>query len=209
MSEAFDEFLMDSRLGIKTTGRNDKHAGLHYYPYEPTDYAVLERIVQAEFLEKEDVLLDYGCGMGRVPIFMHDKIGCKGIGVENVKEFYKQAVENVKHCGKEEELQFVCGNAEKYSVPDDVTACFFFNPFDIGVFRGVMKQIVESYQRRNRRIRLFCYYPHVEYIACLASMPEVDFVDEIDCKDLFAKQDARNLVMIYEIGGLFVKPRQS
>lgn len=199
MNNDFDEYLLDSELGIRTTGRNDRHSDTHRYPYEPTAYAVLARMLESEYLQAEDVVLDYGCGMGRVPIYLNKKLGCQGIGIELVKEFYLTACENAIRSDCDAEVEFICGKAEEYELSDDVTACFFFNPFDIGIFRGVMKRITDSYEEHPRRIRLFFYYPQDEYIAFLMTRPQLEFVDEIDCVDLFAGNDSRNRVMVFEI----------
>lgn len=196
--EDFSEFLIDSKLGIKTTGRNDKHSDTHRYPYEPTSYTVLDRLIASEYITGEDVLLDYGCGMGRVPIYLSHELGCKGYGIELIKEFYTRAMANASVINMHN-VFFTHGKAEKFKLPSDVTACFFFNPFDIGIMRGVMKQILKSYEEEPRTIRLFFYYPQDEYIAYLSTIPELDFVDEVDCTDLFAVNQSRNRIIIFEL----------
>lgn len=112
MSPKFDEYLIDAQLGIKTVGRNEKHADTHRYPYEPTEYFVLDRLMESGYIDNQDVLMDYGCGMGRVPIYLHNKIGCRGYGIEFVKEFYEQASENAKVSGYDGKILFVRGRAE-------------------------------------------------------------------------------------------------
>ena len=198
MSDEFKDFLIDKELKIKTTGRNEKHADTRRYPYEPTSYTVMDRMIESEYISKDDVIIDYGSGMGRVPIYLNYMMGIKGIGIEFVKEFYKEACNNAKQNGCQGNVEFINAKAEEYELPDSVTVCFFFNPFDIGIFRGVMKHIISSYYNRPRRIRLFFYYPQDEYIAFLMSVPEIEFVDEIDCMDLFEKDDDRNRIMIFE-----------
>lgn len=193
------EKKIDSQLGIQTIGRNDEHSDTHRYPYEATSYAVLDRLIDSEYLCSEDVVMDYGCGMGRVPIYLYSRLGCNGYGIEFVEEFFERACENAKAAGCEAQVKFACGAAEKYELPTDVTACFFFNPFDIGIMRGVMKRILRSYDEMPRDIRLFFYYPQDEYIAFLSMIPELDFVDEIDCMELFEGDDNRNRIMIFEI----------
>lgn len=199
MNEAFNDYLMDSKLHIRTTGRDATHSDSHRYPYEPTTYSVLDRIVLSEYLDKTDCVLDYGCGKGRVSIYLHARLGCKGYGVELVEEFCNIAKQNAASNRCEDRVCFDVGRAERYLVPDDVTVCFFFNPFDLGIMRGVMTRILESYDKNPRRIRLFFYYPQDEYVAYLSTIPELDFVDEIDCMDLFTGMDTRNRVMIFEI----------
>ena len=56
----------DKLLGIKTTGRDDSISDLTRYPYEPTDYRVLEMLAGTGYIDKSNTLLDYGCGKGRV-----------------------------------------------------------------------------------------------------------------------------------------------
>lgn len=209
MKEEFDEFLNDSKLHIKTTGRDDRYSNRMTYAYEPTTYTVLKRIAESGLIEKEDVLLDYGCGLGRVPIYMHDSLGCKCIGIEIVPTFFQQTCDNIRQYLKEQSKkakrkvddQFLtasCIRAEEYEVPSDVTACFFFNPFDISIMRNVVQRLKASYNLCPRNIKLFIYYPQSEYVAFLSTVPEISFLDEIDCTDLFEPLDERNRVVIYE-----------
>ena len=60
----------ENLLRIKTTGRDDTRSDTFRYPYEPTSYEVLERLANTGFIGKNNTLLDYGCGKGRVSIFM-------------------------------------------------------------------------------------------------------------------------------------------
>ena len=52
--------------------------------------------------------------------------------------------------------------------------------------------------KHARTMRLFFYYPQDEYVSFLMSVDELDFVDEIDCVDLFEENDDRNRVLIFE-----------
>lgn len=205
MSEDFDDFLIDAQLGIDTTGRNAKFSDAFRYPYEPTSYSVLNRIVEENYIRKEDVLVDYGCGKGRVPIYMNYKVGCRGIGIELISDFVELAEQNgiryMKGKMKTQELgnlAFVCEAAEKWEVPSDTSCFFFFNPFSIEILRGVMARLLDSFYENPRAMRLFFYYPQDEYIAYLSTVEELCFADEIDCTDLFPEKDARNRVMIFE-----------
>ncbi|MGX8703721.1 MAG: SAM-dependent methyltransferase, partial [bacterium] len=77
----------DKLLRIKTSGRDDSHADQYRYPYEPTPYSVLERLASSEYIGKSNILLDYGCGKGRVNIFMSSRTGCHGSGIEFDPDF--------------------------------------------------------------------------------------------------------------------------
>ena len=73
----------DKLLKIHTTGRDDSNADQHRYPYEPTPYSVLERLGNSGWIRKENTLLDYGCGKGRVDFFLSYQTRCHSIGVED------------------------------------------------------------------------------------------------------------------------------
>lgn len=64
-----NENTWDKLLQIKTTGRDDSDADQYCYPYESTPYSVLERLANSGLISKKDVVLDYGCGKGRVSFF--------------------------------------------------------------------------------------------------------------------------------------------
>ena len=64
------ESAWDKLLQIKTTGRDDTNADQYRHPYEPTPYCVLERLAGSGLWGKDDVVLDYGCGKGRVGFFL-------------------------------------------------------------------------------------------------------------------------------------------
>ena len=53
-----EEKQWDRLLKIKTLGRDDSNADQYRYPYEPTPYAVLERLANSGRIRKGDTLLD-------------------------------------------------------------------------------------------------------------------------------------------------------
>ena len=80
----------DKLLQIKTTGRDDTHADVYRYPYEPTPYSVLERLANAGYIRKGNTLLDYGCGKGRVDFFLSWQTRCHSVGVEYDERIYER-----------------------------------------------------------------------------------------------------------------------
>ena len=205
MKADFEDYLVDAKLHIDTVGRNDSYSTDHLYPYEPTSYPVLDRLIENGYITGTDQVLDYGCGKGRVPIYLNHKLGCRTIGVELVDDFFNDAVKNLEKYKKsarsvtEDDISLVHLSAQTYDIPSTVNRFFFFNPFSIEVFKSVMKKVIESYYEKKRRMVLFFYYPQDEYIAYLSGIDDVMFVDEIDCTDLFPEKDDRNRIMIYEL----------
>ena len=90
-------------------------------------------------------------------------------------------------------------NAEKYEVPSEVNRCYFFNPFSVEILRKVMARIMESYYDNPREIMLMFYYPSEEYISYLMTVDGLSFYDEINCGDLFERDNERERIMIFEV----------
>ena len=189
----------DKLLQIATVGRDDKNADEYRYPYEPTPYCVLERLAETELFGREDTVLDYGCGKGRVGFFLSYKTGTRSIGIEYDERIYKNALENQKSAASRAKSDFVLTRAEEYEVPADVSRCYFFNPFSLEILQKVMARIIESYYAAPREILLFFYYPSDEYIAYLMTVDELEFYDEIECDDLFDGNDPRERIMIFTL----------
>ena len=188
----------DKLLQIKTTGRDDTNADEYHHPYEPTPYCVLERLVCSGFFGKDDVVLDYGCGKGRVSFFLSYRTKANTIGIEYDDRIYESALENRKSTISRVKPDFVLTRAEEYEVPPSVNRCYFFNPFSVEILHKVMARIIESWYEHPREIFLFFYYPADEYISYLMTVDELDFYDEIECDDLFAG-DARERIMIFQL----------
>lgn len=193
-----NENTWDTLLQIQTAGRDETRADAYHHPYEPTPYSVLERLANSGLVGKADVVLDYGCGKGRVGFFLSYRTKATTIGIEYDDRIYGSALENQKAAVSRAKARFVWTRAEEYKVPPDVNRCYFFNPFSVEIFRKVMARIIESYYAHPRELFLFFYYPSDEYISYLMTVDELEFYDEIECDDLFAG-DARERIMIFQL----------
>ena len=193
------ETTWDKLLQIKTTGRDDSHADRFHHPYEPTPYSVLERLANKGFIGKRDVVLDYGCGKGRVDFFLSYQTKARTVGIEYDERIYQGALENLKTTISRIKPDFVLTRAEEYEVPAEVNRCYFFNPFTVEILHKVMARILESWYAQPREILLFFYYPADDYISCLMTVDELEFYDEIECDDLFAGNDPRERIMIFQL----------
>ena len=192
-----NENTWDKHLKIKTTGRDDSKSDQYRYPYEPTPYSVLERLANSGFIRKKDVVLDYGCGKGRVDFFLAYQTKAHTIGIEYDERVLNSALDNQKTFISRAKTDFVLARAEEYEVSPEVNRCYFFNPFSVELLHKVMARIIESYYENQREILLFFYYPSEEYISYLMTVDELVFYDEIDCSDLFGGNDLRERIMIY------------
>lgn len=191
----------DKLLQINTGGRDDAGADEYHHPYEPTPYSVLERLADSGFFGKDDALLDYGCGKGRVGFFLSYRTQARSIGIEYDERIFGGALENRKTVISRIKPEFVLERAEVYGVPAQVNRCYFFNPFSVEIFQKVMARILDSWYENPRELYLFFYYPSDEYIAWLMTVDELDFFDEIECGDLFGGSDPRERIMIFRLPG--------
>ena len=195
------ENTWDASLHIQTTGRDETNADTWHHPYEPTPYVVLERLADSGLISREDVLLDYGCGKGRVGFFLSYRTKAKTIGIEYDEHIYEGALKNQKTAVSGAKAEFVLSPAESYAVPGDVNRCYFFNPFSVEILQKVMARIIESYYENPRELLLFFYYPSDAYISYLMRVEELEFYDEIECDDLFAGRDLRERILIFQLPG--------
>ena len=196
-----NENTWDKLLKIKTSGRDDSNADQYHYPYEPTPYSVLERLANSGFISKRDVVLDYGCGKGRVDFFLSYQVKASTIGIEYDERIYQSAMENKETAISRTKTEFVLARAEEYNVSLQVNRCYFFNPFSVEILRKVMARIMESYYETPREIFFFFYYPSEEYISYLMMVDELEFYDEIECSDLFEGNDVRERILIFKLQG--------
>ena len=202
----------DKKLNIDTTGRDASKEDEYHYPYEPTPYSVLERLVESGYISQENIVIDYGCGKGRVGFFLNHQLNCSVIGIDFDERMYEAAQGNLRKFDsglnlqaanmfdKQQEetygIRFYRASAERYEI-ENADTFYFFNPFSVEVLQSVIGRIKKSYYENPREMQLFLYYPSDEYISCLMTVPELCFVDEIDCRDLFGGNDERERIIIF------------
>ena len=116
---ADNETTWDKLLQIKTSGRDDSNSDQYRYPYEPTPYSVLERLANSGLIRKKDVVLDYGCGKGRVEFFLSYQTKAHTMGVEYDERIFQGTLENRKTAVSRERTKFILARAEEYSVPSE------------------------------------------------------------------------------------------
>ena len=131
--------------------------------------------------------------------FLSHQTRAKTIGIEYDSHIFEAAQENLKTVHSAVKPQFVLADAETYGVPEEVNRCWFFNPFSVEILHKVMARILDSYYENPREIFLFFYYPDDDYIAYLMTVDELEFYDEIECDDLFAGNNMRERILIFQL----------
>ena len=190
----------DNLLGIKTTGRDDSISDLTRFPYEPTDYHVLEQVASTGLIGKKNTLLDYGCGKGRVSFFLSSQTKCRSIGIEYNPRLLERAKLNQENAPRGHLVTLVQADAADFIVPQKADRAFFFNPFSVDILRRVMANLLISCTEHPREFLLFFYYPSEFYLEYLAALPRLTLVDTIDCHT-GSEADPREKLLIYQTTG--------
>ncbi len=192
-------------LNIKT-GQDMKklHPITHYHPYEPTPYSALEELFKHYEVKKDDQIVDFGCGKGRLNFFIHYFYGANVTGIELDEIFYQDAVENReryfdKNKKKSSSIQFHCCLAEEYSINGLDNRFYFFNPFSVHIFKKIIHNILSSLETDPRDMEVVLYYPSEDYIHFLENQTVFELKQEILLPDEYPKnQNERFLIYRYE-----------
>ena len=102
----------DKLLQIQTCGRDETNADEYHHPYEPTPYSVLDRLANSGLIGEDDVVLDYGCGKGRVGFFLSYRAKAKTIGIEYDDRIYQGALNHPKSLVRNRALHILAANAQ-------------------------------------------------------------------------------------------------
>lgn len=188
----------EKKLNIRTAAADYEKDDRHHNRYEPTEYAVLERLAASGRIEKGDVLVDYGCGKGRVGFFLNYALGIDTVGVEYSPEIYRAAEQNRQDYVRSTGVDFVCESAENYEI-GRANCFYFFNPFSVSILQAVIGKILASYYENPRPMRLFFYYATDEYLNILMTEDALEPDGEIDCRDLFHNDDPREKILVFKI----------
>src|SRR5699024_6052385 len=128
--------------------------GSQYNRYEATPYQALEKFFAAHPLDKEDRVVDFGCGRGRVTFYIHDKFQIPVTGIEANDKTFTEALKNKEtyrrkrsHIQAPISLEF--NLAEQYDIQAEDTCFYFFNPFSLQIFKQVVMNIKRSLRENH------------------------------------------------------------
>lgn len=197
--------MTDDKLGIRTEEiQDDGSDTYHFHRYEPTPYEVLEKLFSYYTPEKEDVIVDYGCGLGRLNFYIENRYSLCSTGVEYSYEYYRRALENLdNYKGKRDNITFIHCAAEDYVVSQKETVFYFFNPFSLDIFRRVINQILISWQQSPRTLTLILYYPEDDTIFYLENHTSFRLHDEIAASEQ-VRSDRRERFCLYRLEDSFL-----
>lgn len=172
-----DERQRDLQLGIRTIGiREWKNEDGPYNRYEATPYLALDRLFENYTLPKDARLVDFGCGRGRVSFYVHYHYDIPVVGIENNDQTFDELLTNEmtyeRHLGPiDVPLYFEFNLAENYEIQTIDNVFYFFNPFSLKIFRGVLQNILKSYEEHERQMDIIFYYPLASFKRVLDESP--------------------------------------
>lgn len=198
------EQYYDELLNIQTGGiQKEFNKSLHYHRYEPTPYSALEHLFKNYELKSTDRVVDFGCGKGRLPFFIHYQFQASVVGIEMNKTFYQEAVENQagylnKMKKNSDQIQFHCCLAEKYKINSLDNRFYFFNPFSVQIFMKIINNILLSAEKSARDIEIVLYYGSKDYTYFLEKQTAFELKEEILLEDL-SERNPYERFLIYRL----------
>lgn len=75
-------------------------------PYVKTPMDVVERMLEMADIAEDDILVDLGCGDGRIVITAAKKYGSRGIGIDLEPQRIQESMANAKAAGVEDLVEF-------------------------------------------------------------------------------------------------------
>lgn len=158
--------LLERRAGITTTGvitREELGHSSECWGYEVSGWTTLRRILRRGEVDHDDVFIDFGSGLGRVLYQAAQRYPLRRVeGVELSAELTAIARRNLdptRHRLRCRDVRLVTSDVLDYEIPDDLTIAYLYNPFTDAIFQTVVDRLVESVQRRPRRLRLIYLNP--------------------------------------------------
>jgi precorrin-6B methylase 2 len=96
-------------------------------PFLATPSELIDPLFALAGLNRTDVLLDFGCGDGRIAIEAAKRVGCRALGVDTNAKLIQLANQRARQAGVADRVEFSCKDASKARL-DEVSVVFIFMP---------------------------------------------------------------------------------
>jgi SAM-dependent methyltransferase len=162
-SERLGDRFLDRDLRTAGQVQEPEHDHPERVQYVPSPWHVLPRALRYLRVSEDDVFVDFGCGKGRILHQAAKRPFRRVIGVEIspvLADIARRAVAQNAHQHRCRDVQVVASDVRDFQVPDDLTVGYLFHPFKDETLDAVMRHIVESLDRKPRRVRLIYVHPY-------------------------------------------------
>lgn len=117
-------------------------------PFHATPEDVVDRMLALAQVTKDDVVLDLGCGDGRIPIRAAQKYGARGIGVDIDPELIERSKANARKAGVENLVEFRVEDA----LETDVSKATVVTLYMLSSFNAKLRPILWSNLHPGSRV---------------------------------------------------------
>jgi 16S rRNA G966 N2-methylase RsmD len=161
INEIVDNYIYDFLNNVETHKRVGKSTKLYTY-YGPVYYSVIKESFQYIQNINQLILIDIGCGKGKV-LFTGLNFGFKSIiGIDIKRNLLvicrKNINGNKKLKNNKEFIKLININAIKYKITNE-NVFFLNNPFSEIILNKFLKQIILSFRKNKRKIYLIYANP--------------------------------------------------
>lgn len=189
-----NERKIDQTLNIRTNGireQSDDEAA-HHNRYEATPYVALDELFKVYKIDKNDSLVDFGCGRGRTMFYVHHRFHIPVTGIEANDKTFEEALSNkesYRHIASHitAPIDFQYGLAEDFEINKDDNLFYFFNPFSLKIFKKVVHNILRSVYKDKRKVEMILYYPLPEFKRFLKKNTPFKLINKIKVPGIHGK----------------------
>jgi precorrin-6B methylase 2 len=127
--------------GHRYAFRNDRNGNVGLYagahtrddapdlaPYVPTPHEVVETMLELAELSEDDVIIDLGCGDGRIVVAAARDYGARGIGIDIDSELIEKAKRLAESSGVDHLVEFRAEDATRTSLKNATVVFLFLTP---------------------------------------------------------------------------------
>lgn len=156
--------FLDAKFGSGYLGKKLKNIGMGdsshgWHGAQSSDYDALSKMFEAITVRVEDVIVDVGCGRGRLFNFLlHNGFKNKLVGIEVDSKIANFTYNRLK---KYKQVQVLIADIEEEDVlPTDGTIFYLFNPFTDRIVKKFSEQLINKiksnhFKKKDRPIIVY------------------------------------------------------
>jgi SAM-dependent methyltransferase len=140
-------------------------------PYSASPWWVLRWLLPQSEVRPSDVFVEFGCGKGRVVLEAARRYPFRRVVGVEISPDLSDAARRLVARGRRmrcRDVRIETADATEFSVPDDMTHAYFYNPFSGATFVHVCANIIASLDRAPRSVRVIYVNP-VEHATLVAT----------------------------------------
>lgn len=160
---------------------------LRFNSYEGTNLYLIDELIKAGIINKDDKITDVGCGTGIFMIYLSHLGYDKVQGIEFDRKLYDICIENVRRynerCNEHANIEIYHKNALEFDYDEKCSCFYLFNTFyDKDTYVKWIEQIENSVRANPRKIKIIILYPTVASMGAMRTRKWLKETQRILCK---------------------------